>query len=61
MEEVLTFNDTTENQCTEIAILDDYIVGYETRLFSIILKSTDPAAILSPNITTVEIEDNDRK
>lgn len=45
----------------ELEIRDDQTVDLEITSFSIILNSTDPAVIMSLDITTVEIEDNDRK
>ena len=57
----LIFSDTAKIQCVEIEIRDDQVVDFETRSFSVLLNSTDPAVVMSLDITTVEIEDNDRE
>ena len=56
----LTFNATTSSQTVTIPILEDNIVeGSETIIVT--LTSSDPAAIVYPQTSSVTIVDNDGK
>lgn len=59
--ETLVFTATTRIQCVQLEIRDDQRVDLEIKSFSVLLNSTDPAVIMALDITTVEIEDNDRE
>ena len=54
----LTFNAAVSTQTVTIPILDDLIVEH-SEMFTLTLTSTDPAVILHPSSSTINIEDID--
>ena len=57
------FNSGTRSQTVTVTIQDDMVVEQQSENFFISLRTSyyDPAVILSPGTTTVNIEDDDSK
>ena len=54
----LRFEQGSPQQCRNISIVDDRVLESD-EVFSVILTTVDLSVVLSPNITTVLIMDND--